>query len=412
MNSLLLNKKHHDAPPPPRDALRYLKLCLNNRAVSLTEALVAAGMVGGLSLGYLQLSGDHQKSQKKIEAGFEIDMLTLEMAQTLSNDDACTKTLRDKTSGTIPDVRNSADKAIFKEGKKYGQNLIQLKTLELKNLNKASDGFGSLDLEVTFEKTAKIIKGKKEEIRKIPLVIQESGGTVICNPDPATRYIASTAKKQMCDSIKGTFDPATGKCTPPFIGKGCPNYIVGFDSDGKAICETQYSFGSVSIPLSPPPPSPPAPPSPPTPPTPPVPPVPQVPCTKTCSSPIYKLDSSTCKCVCANQPQSNSQLKAMCNTHSIVCKVQGSASSFGQRTKWISKYGCDESCSSTSDKVKCSSVGANSKYWTHVKSSSCLGPPVCAHTGGFGLKVKATGQCACTSKSSYCSHFPSDSKCP
>ena len=234
-------------------------------------------MVGGLSLGYLQLSGDHQKSQKKIEAGFEIDMLTLEMAQTLSNDDACTKTLRNKTSGTIPDVRNSADKAIFKENKKYGQNLIQLKTLELKNLNKASDGFGSLDLEVTFEKTAKIIKGKKEEIRKIPLVIQESGGTVICNPDPATRYIASTAKKSMCDSIKGTFDPATQKCTPPFIGQSCPNYIVGFDSDGKAICETQYSFGSVSIPLSPPPPSPPAPPAPPTPPTPPVPPAPPVP---------------------------------------------------------------------------------------------------------------------------------------
>ena len=76
---------------------QVFKSCLNSRAVSLTEALIAAGMVGGLSLGYLQLSGDHQKSQKKIEAGFEIDMLTLEMAQTLSNDDACTKTLRNKT---------------------------------------------------------------------------------------------------------------------------------------------------------------------------------------------------------------------------------------------------------------------------------------------------------------------------
>ena len=257
-------------------------------------------MVGGLSLGYLQLSGDHQKSQKKIEAGFEIDMLTLEMAQTLSNDDACTKTLRDKTSGTIPDVRNSANKAIFKEGKKYGQNLIQLKTLELKNFNKASDGFGSLDLEVTFEKSAKIIKGKKEETRKIPLVIQESGGTVICNPDPATRFIASSAKKMMCDSIKGNFDPATQKCTPPFIGQSCPNYIVGFDSDGKAICETQYTFGSVSIPLSPSPPSPPAPPSPPTPPTPPVPPtlpVPQPP--PPCNVPSSLADACSNKYGCS-----------------------------------------------------------------------------------------------------------------
>ncbi len=221
-------------------------------AVSLTEALVAAGMVGGLSLGYLQLSGDHQKSQKKIEAGFEIDMLALEMAQTLSNDDACTKTLRNNTSGTISDIRNSKNKVVFEENKKYGQNLIQLKSMELKNLDKAADGFGSLELEVTFEKSAKIIKGKKEEIRKIPLVIQETPGTVICNPDPATRFIASSAKKMMCDSIKGTFNPATQKCTPPFLGQNCPNYIVGFDSNGKAICETQYTFGSVSPQQQPP----------------------------------------------------------------------------------------------------------------------------------------------------------------
>ncbi len=238
--------------PPPVRLCQVLKSCLNSRAVSLTEALVAAGMVGGLSLGYLQLSGDHQKSQKKIEAGFEIDMLTLEMAQTLSNDEACTKTLRNKTSGTVPDIRNSKDKAIFKEGKKYGQNLIQLKTMELKNLDKASDGFGSLELEVTFKKSAKIIKGKKEETRKIPLVIQETGGTVICNPDPATRYLASDAKQKMCDSIKGTFNPATQKCTPPFLGQSCPNYIVGFDNNGKAICEPRYTFGSVSPQQQPP----------------------------------------------------------------------------------------------------------------------------------------------------------------
>ena len=253
-------------------------------------------MVGGLSLGYLQLSGNHQKSQKKIEAGFEIDMLTLEMAQTLSNDDACTKTLNNSTSGLITKIKNSANKTVFQTSKKYGQNLIQLAAMELKNLNKAADGFGSLDLEITFKKTAKIIKGKKEETRKIPLVIQESGGTVICNPDPATRYLASAAKKMMCDSIKGTFDPATQKCKPPFIGQSCPNYIVGFDNNGKAICETQYTFGSVSTPLSPPPPAPPSPPTPPTPPAPPVLPIPPAPpsCTITCSGTTMPC-SSPCR---------------------------------------------------------------------------------------------------------------------
>ena len=110
--------------------------------------------------------------------------------------------------------------------------------MELKNFDKSADGFGSLELEVTFEKTAKIIKGKKEETRKIPLTIQErTGGTVICNPDPAFRFIGSSAKRAMCDSIKGTFNAATQKCTPPFLGQSCPHYIAGFDGDGKAICD-------------------------------------------------------------------------------------------------------------------------------------------------------------------------------
>ena len=218
---------------------------LDDRGVSLTEALVAAGMVGGLSLGYLQLSGDHQKTQKKIEAGFEIDMLTLEMAQTLSNDKACTETLNNRVDGDIEKIKNSARKVVFQKGNKYGQNLIEITSMKLQNddiSGPGTDGFGSVELKVEFKKTANIIKGKKEEERIIPLAVQKSGSTVICNPDPATRFLASDAKLMMCDSIKGVYDAATEKCKPKFIDASCGTYIVGFTDDGTRICETTYSF--------------------------------------------------------------------------------------------------------------------------------------------------------------------------
>ncbi len=220
---------------------------LDNRALSITEALVAAGMVGGLSLGYLQLSGDHQKSQKKIEAGFEIDMLTLEMAQTLSNDEACSETLKGVPiikDQDVTEIKNSKGKAIFKEKKKYGQNLIMLVSMELQNRNVSTvDGFGSVELKIEFEKTAKIIKGKKDRGEdNSPGNSGKQCTNVICNPDPATRYLASEAKEMMCDSIQGDWDATTKKCKPKFVDVSCGNYITGFGADGTPECESKYSW--------------------------------------------------------------------------------------------------------------------------------------------------------------------------
>ena len=211
---------------------------------------MAAGMVGGLSLGYLQLSSDQQKTQKKIEAGFEIDMLTLEMAQTLSNDKACTETLAGISMTPDQDVsaiKNSNGSPIFQAGKKYGQNLIKLDSIKLDKIDiNATDGFGSVELKLGFEKTANIIKGKRKEERVIPLAIQKTGSTVTCNPDPATRYLASDAQKMMCDALKGDWNPnatpPNKKCKPKFVDISCGTYITGFKDDGAPECETQYSF--------------------------------------------------------------------------------------------------------------------------------------------------------------------------
>ncbi len=209
---------------------------LGQVGVTLTEALFAAGIVGGLSLGYLQISQQQEQSQKKIEASFEIDMLTLDMAQILSNDQACANTLGTTISNgkVLTAIKNSANEALFRSSKKYGQNVIKLASMKIQNLDTATDGFGSAEVLVTFEKTAKVIKGKRREERVIPLSIQVSPGSIACNPDGSARFVRD-AHKAMCDSIGGTVN-ASNECVPPFIGRNCPQYVAGFDNDGNLVC--------------------------------------------------------------------------------------------------------------------------------------------------------------------------------
>ncbi len=215
---------------------------LNNRGVTLTETLMAAGLVGGLSLGYLHISSNHDKSQKRIEAGFEIDMLILDMAQILSNKRACVETLGATVANgqDIPEMKNSAGRTIFSKGSKYGQNLIQIKSMEMANVDLDADGLGNMEVVVTFKKTSKSIKGKKEEVRSIPLPIQVASGNVVCYPDSGLEIVDD--KVMMCESLGGTFKDFGGsvgiKCVMTYIGKVCPEYMVGFTLDGQLDCGT------------------------------------------------------------------------------------------------------------------------------------------------------------------------------
>ena len=223
--------------------MKYLFSRLANRAVSLTEVLVAMGMVGGLSLGYLQISSDHDKSQKKIEAGFEIDMLIMDMTQVLSNERACANTLgSDLAEGRdIAVIKNSAGQVVFQKGKKYGQNLIQIKSMKMANLDTTGDGFGNVEVLVTFEKTTKSRLGKREEVRSIPLPIRAAPDRVVCYPTDGSMLVAQSDIKMMCDSLGGTFKNISGhgvKCVMPFVNKFCPEYVIGFTEDGQLDCGT------------------------------------------------------------------------------------------------------------------------------------------------------------------------------
>ena len=220
---------------------RIWRFCFQGRAFSLVETMVAAGIAGGLTLGYLQLTDNTNKTKKKIESGFEIDMIALDMAQVLSNDGACAHILQGNTSGEINGIRSSQNKVLFRKSKKYGQNLITLQSMKLVNADiSPTDGFGSVVLEVTFQKESKLIKGKKTEVRRIPLSVRKTGGSVVCNPDHSMRVSGSDGKREMCDAIGGSMN--SGRCTPPFLGQTCSTYIVGFDGNGGIVCEPRYTF--------------------------------------------------------------------------------------------------------------------------------------------------------------------------
>ncbi len=209
--------------------------------------MIAAGLVGGLSLGYLQIAQNQDTFQKKVEADFEIDMIALDIFQTLSDDDACAKTLGNSVSEgkVLTQIKNSADKAVFQAAKQYGQNLIKIDSIVLRNLDITTDSIGSVDVAVTFEKTSKTIKNAKKEVRRIPLSIRATASTVECNPDGSERFVTDL-KKSLCDSLSGelkthndSFSGVVEECFLPFDESFCPHFASGVDENGKLIC-TEY----------------------------------------------------------------------------------------------------------------------------------------------------------------------------
>lgn len=73
---------------------RLLKRILRNKyGFSITEVLVAAGMLGVVSLGLMQMTGQQGKSQKKMRIDFNVTTLLYDLSAINKNQDACENTL-------------------------------------------------------------------------------------------------------------------------------------------------------------------------------------------------------------------------------------------------------------------------------------------------------------------------------
>ena len=141
----------------------------------MVGGIAMAGMMSGLALVLANLSKQQHYIQKITETHFEVNSLFDIMKRNLYNKDACKQTLDGiiEDGRNITEIRNQDNGVIFDKVNKYGNRLIKIESMTLRNRQIASTGIsGTVDLEVVVTKESKVIKGYNKVTRKLPIDVE------------------------------------------------------------------------------------------------------------------------------------------------------------------------------------------------------------------------------------------------
>ena len=203
---------------------------------SLVGGLAMAGMMGGLALLLANFSKQQQFVQKITETYFEVDSLFDIMARTLHGPEACKKTLGDGVAvvnaRTVSAIKNKDGGVIFNTTDKYGNRLIEIESMTLRN-SQITGTSGTVDIEVVVKKLSSVIKGYNKVTRKLPISVTVASGTtnlVRCHHkvdnldqevsnamtnqvNPLAETKINDVVRELCTVFSGTY--ANFQCTLP-----------------------------------------------------------------------------------------------------------------------------------------------------------------------------------------------------
>lgn len=197
----------------PKKRASHMAQAFGIKGFSLVEVMVAVGITGILSLVVAQMMKNQNEVMTHSEAkGEELEIYS-QIRTVLARKDACEATFKGSSMGDqLSVIRNSSTNIVFEVGNTYGNRALKLDGLILKNQNiPTSGGLGEAILEI---KTTRLKKdnGQKEMTREIMLQVNaDASGTVIECYSQINNTI-ETAKAEMCEAIKGIYDPSTGLC--------------------------------------------------------------------------------------------------------------------------------------------------------------------------------------------------------
>ena len=219
---------------------------IHNKGFSIVSVLIAAGMMGGLSLIILQLSKQQISIEKKGETEMELGVLREQIGNILYNDTACIKTIR---SGTLIDsssvvtpigigsIKNQAGQDVIVPHDTYGNGLIKVISISLDNIS-ITNTTAEMDLQITFKKSSRAISGYNRAVKTFPLSVEldTSGRAISCNSDLSSATV--TAKKQICKKLGGVYNSTSKKCQSPIAQKCTSGLVQRFNAMGKPVCIT------------------------------------------------------------------------------------------------------------------------------------------------------------------------------
>lgn len=194
------------------------KTIYNNSGLGLVQVIIAAAMLGGLSLVVVQMSEIGMKSSARSEAGMEINLFMADIDKRLKGTTMCEDTFAGTPMAATVDITEFtlAGSPVFAEGSKYGKLTIVDLLLRNDNVNLSGDATGTAYLEVKIKKSN--ASGGREMIKKIPLLVNTDSSNNIKSCISDTNIIIATLKEEICNDLGGSL--VSGRCTniTPKIG--------------------------------------------------------------------------------------------------------------------------------------------------------------------------------------------------
>ena len=179
---------------------------LGTKGFSLPELMIAAAIMGGLSLGYMKLTQNGLEGGKRIESGAQINEIKSEVLGILSNRDACYNTFNpfhndftDVIGGgvkSISEIRDKNNYTRFSVGQQFPGG-VKLVSINVKDFNSTTNTAGLL-LGFDYKLNSST---KMDKIRRFDLQLELNSKNL--DKCVALAGVQSIDPKQLCDTVVG-----------------------------------------------------------------------------------------------------------------------------------------------------------------------------------------------------------------
>lgn len=214
----------------------------SQKGFSLIEIIIVFGLMGALSVVFLNMTQSQSVMQKKAESDLELNSIVNTIAQNLLVQDACGYTLG---SGTvimndlnISSIKNRSGSVIFEKIQSYGGNVIKINSIKVAQLtlgtSTASGKYVDFKLNIEFERISKILKGNKKITKSFPISAKLDSSDKLINCYSATEAAVDTSMIEGCTNMGGVYNSTLKSC---ILGGYDPNG----DSDGVAISQASLN---------------------------------------------------------------------------------------------------------------------------------------------------------------------------
>ena len=232
----------------------------NHKGFSFTEILVAAAMLGGISLGVMQLMNNMQKGQKSSEIKMEVLDLRRRIVTAMADKFACEKTFGSKKIGDDIDViKNAKGVIIVKKNQEVANKRLKITriyTKDPKPPRPLGNDMREIELHVDFENLMKNHSYGAKKTFKTLMKVEATGANApitrcFDDRENAVMTAIDEAGGELCRVLGGKWDigeTLNKRCTTAPCGEG--EYLSGTKDveytreleDGTKVTTTQKAF--------------------------------------------------------------------------------------------------------------------------------------------------------------------------